>query len=77
MNTGLIKEKQSWWSGYKKYSTYVLNDSTVACFYLDYKYSEALFEGNLVIISFSFFLIMELFQMQRDDWMNVKGLHFI
>lgn len=78
MNTGLIKEKQSWWSGYKKHSTYVLNNSTVACFYLDYNCSEALFEGNLVIIiSFSFFLIMGLFQMQRDDWMNVQGLHFI
>ena len=32
-----------------------LYNSTVACFYLDYKCSEALFEGDLVIIiSFHF-----------------------
>lgn len=56
-----------------------LYNSTVACFYLDYKCSEALFEGDLVIIiSFHFFLSWCSFKCKgMTGWMLVKGLHFI
>lgn len=79
MNTGLIREKQRWWNGSKKIQYICLNNSTVACFYLDYKCSEALFEGDLVIIiSFHFFLSWGSFKCKgMTGWMLVKGLHFI